>query len=473
MTVARTWAVALVGVEGELVEVEADLSNQTPEFKIIGLPDKALGEAVQRVHNACANSGLALPRRRLTVNLSPASLPKHGSGFDVAIAIAVARDGGADGCRVRRVDRAPGRARSRRAAAAGPRHPSRRRRGGASRASVASSCRTRTAPRPSWSRGRGARRGEPRRGRARGTAPTSRSPTRSPSRGADERAAEPKHRRPRRGHRPARGRRGAHRRGGGRPPPAHVRAARRGQDDARAAAARHPPRPRRSRRARRRHPSGRSAGDAGRRRSRARRRSRRRTTRRASRRSSAADPACVRPGRDRARERGRAVPRRGGRVPGERARRAAPAARDRARSRSTAPAPTAQFPARFQLVLATNPCPCGDYGVRGGTCTCPPMAIRRYLGRLSGPLLDRIDIELTLARVSVAQRGERGRRAVTTAAARGAGRRGAGARAHRGSRDTPWRLNAQRAGHLAARRAARARRRSCAGRSTPRCTAAR
>ena len=47
--------------------------------------------------------------------------------------------------------------------------------------------------------------------------------------------------------------------------------------------------------------------------------------------------------------------------------------------RSTA---TAQFPARFQLVLATNPCPCGDYGIRGGTCTCAPAAIRRYLGRL-------------------------------------------------------------------------------------------
>ena len=88
MSVARTWAVALVGAEGECVEIEADLSNQTPEFRIIGLPDKALGEAVQRVHNACANSGAPLPRRRLTVNLSPASLPKQGSGFDVAIALA-------------------------------------------------------------------------------------------------------------------------------------------------------------------------------------------------------------------------------------------------------------------------------------------------------------------------------------------------------------------------------------------------
>lgn len=95
MTTARTWAVALTGVDGHMVEVEADLSNQTPEFKIIGLPDKSLGEAVQRVHNACKNSGLDLPRRRLTVNLSPASLPKQGSGFDLSIAVAALAAGGA------------------------------------------------------------------------------------------------------------------------------------------------------------------------------------------------------------------------------------------------------------------------------------------------------------------------------------------------------------------------------------------
>lgn len=95
MTTARTWAVALTGVDGHLVEVEADMSNQTPEFRIIGLPDKSLGEAVQRVHNACKNTGLDLPRRRLTVNLSPASLPKHGAGFDLAIAMACLAAGGA------------------------------------------------------------------------------------------------------------------------------------------------------------------------------------------------------------------------------------------------------------------------------------------------------------------------------------------------------------------------------------------
>ena len=88
MTVGRTWGVVLTGLQGDLVEVEADLSNQTPNFTIIGLADKAIGEAHQRVHNACANSGLPLPRRKLTVNLSPANLPKHGSGLDLAIAVA-------------------------------------------------------------------------------------------------------------------------------------------------------------------------------------------------------------------------------------------------------------------------------------------------------------------------------------------------------------------------------------------------
>lgn len=88
MTVRRTRGIVLSGLTGTLVEVEADLTQQTPAFVIIGLADKAIGEAHQRVFNACANSGLPLPRRKLTVNLSPASVPKQGSGLDVAIAIA-------------------------------------------------------------------------------------------------------------------------------------------------------------------------------------------------------------------------------------------------------------------------------------------------------------------------------------------------------------------------------------------------
>jgi magnesium chelatase family protein len=103
---------------------------------------------------------------------------------------------------------------------------------------------------------------------------------------------------------------------------------------------------------------------------------------------------------------------------------------------------TASFPASFQLILATNPCPCGNYGARGGSCVCAPMAIRRYLGRLSSPLLDRVDIELGLARVSVAHASDLAAGAVTTAAA---AERVAEARdraAYR-LRDTPWRLNAR------------------------------
>lgn len=88
MSLARTWAISLVGIEGVAVEVEADLSDQLPDFRIIGLADRALGESSQRVRNACANSDVPLPSRRLTVNLSPANLPKHGSGFDLAIAVA-------------------------------------------------------------------------------------------------------------------------------------------------------------------------------------------------------------------------------------------------------------------------------------------------------------------------------------------------------------------------------------------------
>jgi magnesium chelatase family protein len=56
-----------------------------------------------------------------------------------------------------------------------------------------------------------------------------------------------------------------------------------------------------------------------------------------------------------------------------------------------------------QLVMAANPCPCGQYGASDLDCTCPPSARRRYLARISGPLLDRIDIQLRVKRVTAAQ----------------------------------------------------------------------
>ncbi|WP_108250110.1 YifB family Mg chelatase-like AAA ATPase [Planctomonas deserti] len=89
MPLGRTFAVSLVGLSGALVEVETDLSSALPGFVLIGLPDAALGEAKDRVRAASANSDCPLPSRKLTVNLSPAALPKHGSAFDLAIAVSV------------------------------------------------------------------------------------------------------------------------------------------------------------------------------------------------------------------------------------------------------------------------------------------------------------------------------------------------------------------------------------------------
>lgn len=87
MAIGRTWSVSLLGLRGAVVEIEADISSNLPAFVLIGLPDAALGEAKDRVRAAATNSGCALPSRKITVNLSPAALPKHGSGFDLAVAL--------------------------------------------------------------------------------------------------------------------------------------------------------------------------------------------------------------------------------------------------------------------------------------------------------------------------------------------------------------------------------------------------
>ncbi len=97
MSLARAWSVAVVGVDGHLVEVEADLAAGLPGLVLVGLPDASLHEARDRVRAAVVNSGLAWPGHRITVGLSPAALPKSGSGFDLAIAAAVlAADGVVD-----------------------------------------------------------------------------------------------------------------------------------------------------------------------------------------------------------------------------------------------------------------------------------------------------------------------------------------------------------------------------------------
>ncbi|MCU1592471.1 MAG: Magnesium-chelatase (Mg-protoporphyrin chelatase), partial [Frankiales bacterium] len=89
MALARSYAVALVGLDGHVVEVEADLAMGLPGLTVIGLPDTALGEARDRVRAAVVNSGYSWPQRRITLALSPAWLPKRGSGFDLSLAAAV------------------------------------------------------------------------------------------------------------------------------------------------------------------------------------------------------------------------------------------------------------------------------------------------------------------------------------------------------------------------------------------------
>src|ERR1700722_17559014 len=89
MTLARTFSVALVGVTGHLIEVEADIANGLPATILVGLPDTALREARDRIRAAIVNSGQTWPNSKITVGLSPAALPKRGSGFDLAIAVAI------------------------------------------------------------------------------------------------------------------------------------------------------------------------------------------------------------------------------------------------------------------------------------------------------------------------------------------------------------------------------------------------
>lgn len=437
MSVARTWAVALVGAQGETVEVEADLSNQTPEFKIIGLPDKALGEAVQRVHNACANSAVPLPRRRLTVNLSPASLPKQGSGFDLAIAIAcLATESTMDATSLAttvhlgelgldgRLRPVPGVLPAVVAAA----------RAGHARVIV-----------PWANRAEAelvdgievigavnlaqvvARHGGevevpediPVEVADDGVAPSAIHHDLADVIGQRE-AVEALVVAAAGGHHlmmcgpPGAGKTMLAQRLPGILPDLDDRAALssasiRSLSGARIMGlSRTPPfeAP---------HHSASVAALVG------------------------GGSRTVRPG---------AIARATEGVlfldeAGEFSASALDALRQPLENGSITihrSGATAEFPARFQLVLATNPCPCGDYGIRGGTCTCPPAAIRRYLGRLSGPLLDRMDIELTLSRVSVAHR-ELASPTTTTADAK---TRVAAARERAAARltDTPWRLNA-------------------------------
>jgi len=83
------YSAAMLGIESYVVRVEADSAAGTPHFAIIGLPDRALGEARERVRAAVVNSGFAYPAGKLLVNLAPADVRKGGPAFDLAIALAL------------------------------------------------------------------------------------------------------------------------------------------------------------------------------------------------------------------------------------------------------------------------------------------------------------------------------------------------------------------------------------------------
>lgn len=87
--VARAYTVAFEGVEARIVEVQCAVAPGMPYFGIVGLPDKAVSEAKERVRAAMAAMSIALPSKRITVNMSPADLPKEGSHFDLPIALAL------------------------------------------------------------------------------------------------------------------------------------------------------------------------------------------------------------------------------------------------------------------------------------------------------------------------------------------------------------------------------------------------
>ena len=436
MSASRTWAVALTGIEGALVEVEADQSNQTPGFRIIGLPDSALREAASRVHNASANCGLALSRRRITVNLSPASLPKQGSGFDVAIAVAaLATGGGMDaGSLARtvhlgelgldgRLRPVPGVLPAVLAAArAGFEHvvvphanaPEARLVDGVrvlAATSLAEVARVHGADVPDIAL-------EPV-PRPETATPAAHEPELADVIGQPEAvealiaAAAGDHHLLMSGP-PGAGKTMLASRLPGILPPLDDEAAiqvasvRSLCGEPVEALVRRPPfeAP---------HHSASVAALVG------------------------GGSRIVRPGAIARATHGVLFLDEAGEFPAH--------ALDALRQPLETGAIvihragfTASFPARFQLVLATNPCPCGNYGVRAAVCECPPMAIRRYLGRLSGPLLDRVDIELRLARVSVTQASRNGVVSTQTARERIAEARDRAA--HR-LRETPWRVNAR------------------------------
>jgi magnesium chelatase family protein len=88
VSLGRVRSISLLGLNGIPVDVEADVSSGLPAIRLVGLADRAVNEAIDRVRSAVSNSGLTFPSQRVTISLSPAALPKSGSAFDLPIALA-------------------------------------------------------------------------------------------------------------------------------------------------------------------------------------------------------------------------------------------------------------------------------------------------------------------------------------------------------------------------------------------------
>jgi magnesium chelatase family protein len=86
---AKVSSCAIIGLDGQIVEVEVDISQGVPRFDIVGLGDTAVQEAKERVRSAIRNSGHSFPNQRITVNLAPADLRKEGPSYDLPIAVGI------------------------------------------------------------------------------------------------------------------------------------------------------------------------------------------------------------------------------------------------------------------------------------------------------------------------------------------------------------------------------------------------
>lgn len=91
---ARVFAPAQLGISSQIISIECDFSNSLPAFVVVGLADQAVGEAKERVRAALRHVKIPIPAKRITMNLAPANVPKDGTGFDMGMAVALLKAGG-------------------------------------------------------------------------------------------------------------------------------------------------------------------------------------------------------------------------------------------------------------------------------------------------------------------------------------------------------------------------------------------